>query len=262
MNSIKSIWEYRFLLKKLTITSLTIQFKKSFLGISWLIIQPLITIVAWVLLHGAGLFNPGQTGVPYPAFVLLSTSMWALFANQYTLVSNGLVMNSQLLMQHNFPRGILLLERSAVALFNALIPLLLSLLVLVFYGVSFTWHILLFPFALLPLLLFGFSLAVLFAVVKAVANDLNNFFDKAIVLLMYVTPVVYASDPGSSLLRSIIRWNPLSYLLGFPRSLLLDSSPYAPLEFFQVSAGVLLFTVIVWRYFHHVQARIIERLIA
>ena len=102
----------------------------------------------------------------------------------------------------------------------------------------------------------------LFALVKAVANDLNNFFDKAIVLLMYVTPVVYASDPGSPLLRSIIRWNPLSYLLGFPRSLLLDSSPYAPLEFFQVSAGVLLFTVIVWRYFHHVQARIIERLIA
>ncbi len=262
MKSLKDIYSYRYLLRKLTLTSLTIQFKKSFLGISWLVIQPLITIVAWVLLHGAGLFDPGDTGIPYPAYVLLSTSIWALFANLYALVSNALVMNSQLLMQHNFPREILLLERGAVAVFNAFIPILLSLGVLLIYGVSIRWTIVFFPLALLPLILFAFSIAVLFALVKAVANDLNNFFDKAIVLLMYVTPVVYASDPGSPLLRSIIRWNPLTYLLGFPRSLLLDSGPYAPLEFFWVSAGVLFFTVIVWRYFHHVQARIIERLIA
>jgi len=150
MNSLKDIYAYRYLLRKLTLTALTIQFKKSFLGISWLVIQPLITIVAWVLLHGAGVFNPGNTGIPYPAYVLLSTSLWALFANLYSLVSNALVMNSQLLMQHNFPREILLLERGAVAIFNAFIPILLSLGVLLLYGVSIRWTIVFFPLAILP----------------------------------------------------------------------------------------------------------------
>lgn len=254
--------EYRYLLFKLTYTSLTIQFKKSFLGATWLFIQPIITVLAWVLLHGTGLFDPGATGVPYPAYVLLSTTIWSLFVSLYQLTSHMLVGNAQVLLQHQFPREVYILEKMAVALFNFLVPLVVSVIVLLAYGVSFSWTLILFPIALLPLILFGSAIGILFALLKAITSDLNNFFDKAIVLVMYITPVVYANDPGSDLLRSIIRWNPLTYLLSFPRDLLTQGSFTEYQTYLWVSGGCVLLFAAVLRYFRYAQPKVMERMVA
>lgn len=254
--------EYRFLLYKLTVTSLTIQFKKSFLGATWLFIQPIITVFAWVLLHSAGLFNPGTTGVPYPAYVLLSTTIWSLFVGLYQHTSHILVGNAQVLLQHQFPREVYILEKMAVAFFNFAIPFMFSLIVLLLYGISFSWTAILFPLALIPLVLFGTAIGILFALLKAVTSDLNNFFDKAIVLVMYITPVVYANDPGSTLLQTIIRWNPLTYLLSFPRDLLTLGTFTAPVEFLGVSIGSALLFLLALRYFGVAHPKVMERLMA
>ncbi len=263
LSGIGQVWRhYRFLLHKLTVTSLTLPFKKSFLGAAWLFIQPVIVVLAWVLLHGAGLFDPGATGVPYPAYVLLSTSIWSLFTGLYQHTSQMLVGNAQVIMQHQFPREVFILEKMAVALFQFLIPFALSVLVLLLYGVGFTWHVILFPLAIIPLVLFGSALGILFAMIKAVTSDLTNFFDKAINLVMYITPVVYAADMGSPLLASIIRWNPLTYLLAFPRDLLVGAGWFAPVTFLWVSvASALFFLGTLW-YFRKVQPLIMERMIA
>lgn len=263
MQGLLNVWQhYRYLLYKLIYTSLTIQFKKSFLGTTWLFVQPVITVVAWVLLQGAGLFDPGTTGVPYPAYVLLSTTIWSLFVSLYQLASHMLVGNAQVLLQHQFPREVYILEKMAVAIVNFMIPLLLSLLVLVIYGVSFSWHLLLFPLALLPLVLFGTAIGIVFALLKAITSDLHNFFDKAIVLIMYITPVVYANDPGSELLSSIIRWNPLTYLISFPRDLLIYGTFFQPVIFGGVALGSLLLFLLVLRYFRYAQPKVMERMMA
>ncbi len=263
LQGVLQVWrDHRYLLYKLTYTSLTIQFKKSFLGATWLFVQPIITVFAWVLLHGAGLFDPGTTGVPYPAYVLISTTIWSLFVSLYQLTSHMLVGNAQVLLQHQFPREVYILEKMAVAIFNFLIPLVLSLIVLLAYGVSFSWTIILFPIALLPLILFGSAVGIIFALLKAITSDLNNFFDKAIVLVMYITPVVYANDPGSELLQSIIRWNPITYLLSFPRDLLTQGSFFQPVTFAWVSGATVLFFVLTLRYFRYAQPKVMERMVA
>ena len=54
-------------------------YKKSFLGITWLFIAPIMGIVSWVYLNMTGMLHPGDVGIPYPAYVLVGTSMWGLF---------------------------------------------------------------------------------------------------------------------------------------------------------------------------------------
>lgn len=263
LTGIGEVWSgYRFLLQRLVVTSLTVQFRKTFLGATWLFLNPLITVFAWVLLHGTGLFDPGATGVPYPAYVLLSTSIWSLFLGLYQLTSNMLVQNAQVLLQHHFPREVYILEKMAVAVFNFLVPFALSVIVLLAYGVGFSWHVVLFPVALIPLILFGSAIGILFALLKAVFNDLNNLFDKLILLVMYITPVVYTSQPASPLLQEILRWNPLTYLLGFPRDLLTLGHFTSPVSFLAVSGATLLLFLLSLRYFRYAQPKVMERLIA
>ena len=46
------------------------QYKKSFLGLGWMIFGPIMGIVSWVLMDSAGVLSPGDVGVPYPVYLL------------------------------------------------------------------------------------------------------------------------------------------------------------------------------------------------
>ena len=62
------------------------QYKKSFLGLGWMIFGPIMGVVSWVLMDSAGVLSPGDVGVPYPVYVLFGTSIWGLvyeFFHQY-----------------------------------------------------------------------------------------------------------------------------------------------------------------------------------
>lgn len=255
-----SIRNYRFLWYELTKATLTAQFKKSLLGVSWLVLTPILTILAWLLLHSSGIFDPGDTRIPYPAYVLISTSIWTFFVSFYKYISEAMMLNGKLFVQIRFPHELVILEQASVAVFNFLIPLLVNIIVLLAFGVQFTWASLLFPFALIPLILFGITIGTIFSLLKVVLVDLNNFFDRVIVLLMYATPVVYATDIDSSLLQQIMYWNPLTYLISMPREILVHGTPYEPMGFLVVSAGVLILFVLTMRYFVVAEGRVVERL--
>ena len=72
-----------FLLQQLVNLKLLADLKKSFLGWVWLIIAPLITIIIWILVKRSGVLDPGDTGVSYTAFLLLSTTVWFSFYESY-----------------------------------------------------------------------------------------------------------------------------------------------------------------------------------
>lgn len=259
-NVLKNIRENRFLLKEMVKATLIAQFKRSLLGMSWLIITPVLTIVAWLILHSSGIFNPGDTGIPYPAYVLLSTAIWTFFVSFYKMISDSLLSSGRLFVQLKFPHEILILEKVIVAIFNFIIPLIVTLIVLVVFGVKFHWQMILFPFALIPLVLLGISLGMIFSLLKVVAVDLNNFFDHVVILLMYITPIVYSPRIESGLLQDLMYWNPLTYLVSVPREMLINGTFFAPLKFIYCSIAVLLFFIIAVRYFIVSEKKVIERL--
>ena len=226
INSVKELFDnisnYRQLIMSLTRVGLTQQYKRSFLGITWLFISPVISILIWVLLQTTGMFNPGETTVPYVAYVFLSNTIWHFFISFYKSISETYTGRGGELLQNNFPHVIIVIEKIIICIVNFGIPLALSILVLLLFKVSFSWTVLLFPFALIPLMLLGTALGLVFSVLKIVALDLTNFFDNVLDVLKYITPVVFASSVNSNALQTIMKYNPLTYLVSFPRNMLLN----------------------------------------
>jgi lipopolysaccharide transport system permease protein len=258
---IRGLVAYRFLIWQLVRTSILGSYKKSFIGMAWMFILPLMAVAVWVVLHSSGIVNPGDTSeVPYPVYVLLSTSIWGFFLELYRSVSQVLVGSGRLLIMKDFPGEVLVVSKLLEHLINFIVPLMINIIVLLAFGIQFKWPALLFLFSLLPLLLLGLSIGMVIAVFRVVAVDFATIVDEGMKLVMFLTPVVYTAKVGSGWLAEVVRWNPLTYLIGFSRDLLTKGEYYEMQRYFLCAAMSLVCFGIALAFFRTTAKRVLERL--
>ena len=95
-----------------------------------------------------------------------------------------------------------------------LITLAINLVVLLLFGVIPSWPIILTPLFMLPLFALASAVGMQVCVIKVVAPDVQRAVSFLMGLLMYVTPVIYSPKVENEALRAVIKWNPLTYLVG------------------------------------------------
>ena len=236
-------------------------YKKSFIGITWIFIAPIMGIISWVFLQKTGMLNPGDMGIPYPAYVLVGTSMWGLFMGFFNSANATLTAGKELVMQVNYPHEALLFKQTAQHLANFLIAFAMNIAVLLAFKVIPGWQIIFFPLVMLPLFFLGAAIGLVSSMISIVAVDISRIINMGMGLLMYITPVIYSDKVDSQLALTIIKWNPLTYLVCSARDIVIYGKLYnAPSYFICTGLSLLLF-MISWRLFFVSEDRIIERMI-
>ena len=251
----------RQLIWQLLVLSLTQQYKKTLLGSIWLLITPLLSIVVWLVLNYAGVYQPGETTIPFAGYILLSTSLWTLFNTFFLNLGTSATESGPMFLEAPFDMEIKLSEKALYTFVNFGIPLALNIVVLLFLGVRFSWSALLFLPALFPLMLLGFSIGTFFSLIEVVFNDVFLAAQRAMGVLMFLTPVVYTEKVDSAFLQSIIKYNPLTYLISVPRNLLIGAE-VEHLNFFWMSSALALlaFILAIHFYFNSVY-KIVEKIL-
>ncbi len=267
-NSFIGFWKKRFstvhrtrhLIWQLFIISLTNQYKKTFLGSVWIVLGPILSITIWLILNYTGIYSPGETKVPYLGYLLLSMSIWIFFTNFFKLIATSVTESGSMLMEMPFDMEAKIVEKILMSMVSFAIPLVLNIVVLLLLGVSFSWSALLFFPTIIPLILLGITIGVFVSLIEVVFNDILLIAAQGLTLLMYLTPVVYTDRVSSDLLQSVIRVNPLTYLLGVPRNLLVGEEVTQWNEFW-IATGVtvLLFLIVIHLFFGSVY-KIVERI--
>jgi len=236
-------------------------YKKSFLGMSWIFIAPLIGIVSWVFMNMTGILNPGEMEIPYPAFVLISTSIWGLFMGFYESATKSLESGRGFIMQVKYPHEALLVKQTAELLATFLLSFALNLVVIVAFGIVPSWKTVFVPLAIIPLFLLGGGIGLIFSVISVVAVDLKKGFTIIFGLLMYVTPVIYSDQVESATLRMVMKYNPLTYLIGNVRDLIIFGRFDHPDRFLYATIFALVVFLISWRFFYLSEEKVIEKMI-
>lgn len=235
-------------------------YRKSFIGIGWIFLQPLFGIISWVIMNAAGVLNPGDVGIPYPAYVLLSTTIWSLFVGFYNAASETLGAGLGIILQVKYPHEVLLIKQTAQHLANFILGFSLTILVLLVFWVVPSWKIIFFPIIMLPMFFLGAGIGLVVSVFKVVIVDLQSGFNFIITFLMLLTPVVYSQDIGNGALQLIMKWNPLSYMVCSLRDLTLYGT-LGNIEGYLYSA---LFSLVVflfsWKFFFVAEDKVIEKL--
>ncbi len=269
----RNVWASRELIWQLFKRDFFAQYKKSFLGATWIVLAPLVGILSWVFLQATGVLRPGDVGIPYPAYVLVGTSMWGLFLGLYQAASGTLSSGKELIMQVNYPHEAMLFKQIGQQLATFSITLTLNLAILVLlrvfrpeaFAVTFpSWGILLFPLVALPLFFLAAAVGLFVAMVNVVAVDVTRFFNMGLGFMMYLTPIIYTADTiNNPLARAIIRWNPLTYLVASCRDILIYGHIYEHhYTGYFVSAGLSLIAFLVsWRLFYVSEGQLVERMV-
>ena len=237
-------------------------YKKSFLGITWIFIAPVLGIVSWVLLQRTGVINAGDLEIDYVPYVLIGTTMWGLFMGFYNAAQETLTAGKNLVMQIKYPHEVLLVKQVAQQLANFSLTMVVALLVVVLYGIVPSWEIILFPLVALPLFFLGAGIGLIGSMIGVVAVDLTKLANIVLGLLMWITPIIYTADPHpNALLQSLIEWNPLTYLVCSARDIVLFGRLYDPIGYFVAAGLSFMLFMMSWRLFFVSEDQLTERMI-
>lgn len=259
---VRNIIKSRELIWQLFRRDFLMSYKKSFLGFGWVIVSPIVGIVSWVFLNSAGVLQPGDTSIPFPAFVLLGSSIWGLFMGFYSSASATLTAGASFINQVKYPHEVLLIKQTTQHLANFTITFFVNILVLLIFGVVPSLGILLFPLAIIPLFFFGAGLGLIISVISVVTSDLTNIINIVLGFVFYLTPIVYLVNKiDNPILKLIIEINPLTYLVGSARDLIIDGTILYPDRYIFVVLGTFLFFLLSWRLFFVSEDKVIERMI-
>ena len=237
------------------------QYKKSLLGMAWLFITPLIGIFSWVFMNATGVLKPGDVGIPYPAYILIGTTIFGLFQSFYSGASGTLTAGAGFISQVNYPHDSLLVKQTLQQLASFAINFSITMVILLFFKVYPSWLIIFFPILIIPIFLLGSAIGLVSSILNVVAPDFQRLLGFFMGLLLFITPVIYSSKIDNPILQNVIKWNPLTYVIGGVR----DAIIYGRIDHFDrflIVTGIsFILFFMAWRFFYISEQKVIEKMI-
>lgn len=235
-------------------------FRQKLLGYLWIVLVPLLGIASFVFMQWTGILNPGNTQFPYAVYVYVGTSVWAMFMMALGTVANGLIANTDLVMRTNIPKiGLAVTGMATMAYSFCVNTVVLVILLLMFRMKPSVW-IVLYPLAMLPIVLLGVGVGLILSVVGAVARDVTGMATTLLGLAMYITPVIYTAQFTNPWLKMVVELNPLTYLVDTPRSVLALGTVPSPLGFALATLLSVLVLCVGVHGFYLIKEKVAERL--
>lgn len=220
------LWEYRELLFFLTWRDIKVRYKQAALGVTWAILQPLLTMVIFSVIFGQLAKLPSE-GVPYPVFSYTALLPWQLFAGSLTRAGVSLVGNSNLITKVYFPRLLIPLSAVAAGLVDFVIAFVILLGLMFFYGISLTWNILWLPLLVLLALLTALAVSLWLSALNVQYRDVQYAIPFLVQAWMYASPVAYSTGliPETGIWRIVYGLNPMAGVIQGFRWALLGGNP-------------------------------------
>ena len=215
--NLRELWDYRDLCSLFVKRNITTQYKQTVLGPLWYVIQPLITVVMYMVVFG-GIAKIPTDGLPQPLFYLSGICLWQYFSDCLNKTSNTFTANAGIFGKVYFPRLIVPISTVVSNLLRFGIQLVLFLVVYAIYQIWIipgqihtNWYALLLPVLVLMLAGLALGFGILFSSMTTKYRDMTLLLDYFVRLWMYATPVIYPlSTITNEKLRMLMSLNPLT----------------------------------------------------
>lgn len=217
--SFSDLWAYRELLFFLTWRDVKVRYKQTALGAAWAILQPLFMMIIFTIFFGR-LAGVGSSGIPYPLFALAGLVPWTFFSNAITASGNSLVGSANLITKVYFPRLIVPAAAMLAGLVDFVLAFLLLCLMMVYYRVPVTAHLLFLPILVLLTALFGLGVGTWMSALNVKYRDVRFALPFVIQLWLFVSSVILPSSSVPQKWRWILLFNPMSAIIEGYRSAL------------------------------------------
>jgi homopolymeric O-antigen transport system permease protein len=237
---LRDLWSHRELFYILVWRDLKVRYKQSALGVAWVILQPLLTMIIFTLLFGRLAKMPSE-GRPYAIFSYAGLLPWTFFAQGVTGGANSLINSSNLITKVYFPRLLIPSASVGAGLVDFTIASLMLFIIMPWYHSAFHLTMLMFiPLMLLTALMTS-SVAIFTSAINVKYRDIRHALPFAVQLWMFLTPVIYPVSFLPERWRWVLNLNPLSGIIeGFRAAIFGSPFDWTGLAISVVIVGALL----------------------
>ena len=242
--SVLSAWhQYAFVIRQLTARELKRKYARSSLGILWSILNPLLSMAVLSLIF----LNMFRRSIEnYPIYYLTGYLVWQTFTLATTSAMTALPDNKPLLLKVRFPMDIFLLARVYTAGVNLVYSLIAYAVMLIVFGISFKWTMLLAPVYLFLLFCFSLGMSYLLAVACVFFGDVRHLYTVVLTLWMYCSALFYPVSQLSEFMQTVVLMNPIYAYISSLRGAVLDDTLPSGLVWLQM-LFFGLFTLLIGR---------------
>lgn len=235
----RNIRQYWFLIRELSGREIKRKYARSFLGILWSVLNPLLTMLVMSVIF-TYMFSRNIEN--YPLYLLCGQITYSLFSGITNASMSSLVDNKNMLIRVKFPKMIFPLSRGVTALVNFGYSLIALAIVMIFFRVWPSIYILLVPVDIVLLFLFGVGTGYILSVLYVFFADIKYLYSVFLTMLMYCSALFYSVESLSPTMQTVISVNPLYVYISIFRKCMIYATMPESVEWIQALVwGIVMY---------------------
>ncbi|AWY98515.1 MULTISPECIES: ABC transporter permease [Blautia] len=210
--------QYKFVLKELVGREIKRKYARSYLGIVWSVLNPLLSMIVLTVIFSK-MFQKSIEN--YPVYYLTGMIIWTMFTGATNAAMTTLVDNKNMLIKVRFPTKIFVMSRVYTALVNLGYSLIPYVGILLFFRIKITWRVIWFPLIIFCLLLFALGISYMLSVAYVFFGDVKHLYSVLLTLWMYCSAIFYPADMLPDNVRLLVTYNPIFGFINAAREVIM-----------------------------------------
>ncbi|WP_373575189.1 ABC transporter permease [Collinsella aerofaciens] len=224
----------KFILKQLVTKDFKIKYRRSVLGVAWSVLNPLLMMVVMSIVFTT-IFGQSRNGsiTPelYPLYLIVGNITFSVMSESTSQALTSIIMASSLLKKVKVHRWVFPVQKVLFSLVNFTFSLVAVAIVMLWFHIVPTWHLILLPVCLFLLMCFCMGLGMMLSALAVFFRDVMHLWSVVLTAWMYLTPIFWTTDFISQMdrwIQIVVTFNPMySYLLFMRDIFLFGTTPSA-----------------------------------
>ena len=240
----------KFILRQLVTKDFKIKYRRSVLGVAWSVLNPLLMMIVMSIVFST-IFAQGRNGsiTPemYPLYLIVGNVTFSVMSESTNQALMSIIWASSLLKKVKVHRWVFPVQKVLFSLVNFAFSLVAVALVMFWFHVVPTWHLILLPVCLFLLMCFCMGLGLMLSALAVFFRDVIHLWSVVITAWNYLTPVFWPesyldnlSGGLQGLLLTVEHLNPMYYFISYMRQIMM----YGTMPDLQFNLMCLLFAVV------------------
>ena len=217
----------KYILRQLVTKDFKIKYRRSILGVAWSVLNPLLMMVVMSIVFST-IFGQSRNGsiTPemYPLYLIVGNITFSVMSESTNQALMSIIAASSLLKKVKVHRWVFPVQKVLFSLVNFAFSLVAVALVMLWFHVLPTWHLILLPVCLFLLMCFCMGLGMMLSALAVFFRDVMHLWTVVITAWMYLTPIFWTTDYIGQMahwIQVLVVVNPMFNYLQFMRDIFL-----------------------------------------
>lgn len=208
-----------FILKTLVTKDFKLKYRRSFLGVLWSVLNPLLMMVVM----SAVFSYMFRFSIPnYPLYLILGQILFTLMSDATGAAMGSIIDAAGLIKKIRVEKMLFPLEKACFSMVNFLFSAIAAVIVMIYFQIFPTLNLLFLPILLICVLLFSVGLGLILSSLAVFFRDTIHLWGVILTAWTYATPIFYPLDLLPPSLITAMEFNPMYQYITYFRDIMMN----------------------------------------